>query len=511
MSKNQRRARQATYLVVGKVLSSLSEAMVPMLLVRFLPTTEVGVLSAMMLLYAIIAPVLTAAFPGTLMYYLPTRSAPERRSIAKHIAAILLGLGAVAAGLMVALGLFALWSPELLRRLTDQVVGGTSAVGPSGLKYMLVLALLPLGDLPSRILPNLLVVEDRAQAAAGVGVIKSLGMTTATLVPILLGWDLWYVVASISVFGLSYGALTLYYLRALYPHPDRVASPLHTGELVSFAFPLGLTDITATLNAKLDQFLIMLAFAAAMVAQYRVGAWQMPLVTTIAYAVGNVYVPHFTRMFSEGRGREVIQTWRLSIRKVSLIVVPMALVFVVAAEETIELLFTADYLRAANVFRAYCLLSMGRVAAFGAVIVAAGRPKLVFQAAALSLAANVGISIPLLLLLGFEGPAIGTALAFVPMVMAYCWCIARAYDMRFSEIFPLADYLKVVALGAVAAGVATAFKLNAPCGPALRLAGVAAVLFSVFVALGAATRLIGREDWLFMGQWFSRKLRRQAE
>lgn len=510
MSDNQERARQATFLVIGKVLSTLSEAAVPIVLVRMLPATEVGILSAILLIYAILAPILTAAFPATLMYYLPTREAPARHAIAARVGLVLLGLGAIAAAVMFGLGLIALVAPDTLRGITDKVVGGTSAVGPSGLKYLMILALMPLGDIPSRMLPNLLVVEGRASTAAGIGVVKSIGVAGFTLVPILLGLDIWYVIGSISLFGFGYGGLVLYYLRTLYPGARHEAFPFTTGNLFRFAIPLGLTDITSTLNGKLDQFLITLSFIAAMVARYRVGAFQIPMVTTIAMSVGTVYTPHFTRLFSEGKAREAIETWRLSIRKVALLVVPIALVFAVAAEETIELLFTANYLGASNVFRAYCLLTMGRVAAFGSVIVAAGRPKLVFQAAAISFGSNLVISVPLLLIIGFEGPAIGTALAFIPMVASYCWCIARASGLRFREIFPLGAYLKVVAVGAVAASAAVTFKLSVPFGAALRLTGIAVVLLAVFAMVGTATRLIRREDWLFMGHWFSKKLRRPS-
>ncbi len=511
MSENQERARQTTFLVVGKVLSSLSEAAVPMVLVRMLPATEVGILSAILLLYAILAPILTAAFPATLMFYLPTREAPARRAIAARVGLVLFGLGASAAALLFGLGLIALLAPNTLHALTNSVVGGTSAVGPEGLKYLLILAIMPLGDLPSRMLPNLLVVEGRASTAAGIGVVKSIGTAVFSMVPLFLGMDIWYVVGSIALFGFGYGGLVPYYLRKLYPGASRAAVPFTTGALFRFAIPLGLTDITSTLNAKLDQFLITLYFVAAMVAQYQMGAFRIPVVTAIAMSTGAVYAPHFTRLFSKGKFREAIDTWRLSIRKVAMLVVPISLVFVVAAEETIELLFTRDYLAASNVFRAYCVLSMMRVAAFGPVIVAAGRPKLVFKAAAISFGSNVVISVPLLFIIGFEGPAVGTALAFIPGAAAYCWYIAKASGMHFREIFPVTDYLKVVAVGAVAAGAAAAFKLSFPFGAALRLTGIAVVLLAVFVIVGSATRLIRREDWLFVGQWFSKKLRREND
>ena len=127
MTGNQERARQATFLIVGKVMSTLSEAAVPMVLVRALGATEVGILSAVLMIYAIVAPILTAAFPATLMYYLPTREPSARRAIATRVALVLFGLGALAAAVLFGLGLVALLAPESLRGITDSVVGITIA------------------------------------------------------------------------------------------------------------------------------------------------------------------------------------------------------------------------------------------------------------------------------------------------------------------------------------------------------------------------------------------------
>jgi O-antigen/teichoic acid export membrane protein len=206
-------------------------------------------------------------------------------------------------------------------------------------------------------------------------------------------------------------------------------------------------------------------------------------------------------MFRNGRARDAIALWQASIEKVSLLVVPVALVFAVAAEEVVEILFTAEYAGAAPVLRWYSILTMGRVAAFGSVIVATGRPGFVFQASVLSLVANVALSVPLLMALGVVGPAVGTTLAFVPIVAFYTWSIARASELPMREILPLRAYGRVVAVGLLGVAAALAWKLGMEGSAGFMLAGQALLLLGTFAAVGTLTGLVTREDWRYVWRW----------
>jgi O-antigen/teichoic acid export membrane protein len=427
------------------------------------------------------------------MYHLPGRPLPERAAVARTIAGVLFGLGVAAAALLLVIGhngraLVAAVSPVDEASVVD--------LGP-----LMVIALLPLGDLPGRLLPNLLVAEDRPRAAAAYGVFRSLGLSLCTLLPIALGGTAWTVAWCLVLVGAAQGVWVLASLRSLYGGVPRVPSPTPLREMVRFGLPLGLTDIVAVLNNGLDRFLILLMFSDVVFAEYQAGAWQIPIVTRVPYVVGTAMAPQLAEMFRHGRPRDAIALWQASIEKVSLLVVPVALVFVVAAEEVVEILFTAEYAGAAPVLRWYSILTMGRVAAFGVVIVAAGRPGFVFQASVLSLAANAMLSVPLLIALGVVGPAMGTTLAFVPIVAFYTWSIARASGLPMREILPLRAYGRVVAVGLCGAAMALAWKLGMEGSAGFLLAGQAVLLLGTFAAVGTATGLVTREDWRYVWRW----------
>ena len=502
----QSHSEQAGVLVLGKILATLSEAIVPLVIVRLLGKADVGILSGLLLVYSTVALVLTAGFPETLTFYLPTRSPAERRAIAFEVARALFLLGVLGGLVLTGISLLARYSPSLASGMAGK--GATSVSAVESLKYLLLLAIYPIADLPGRMLPNLLIVEQRARAAAGVGIIKAIGSSAAALLPIALGAPLWVVVLSIGSFGFLFGAVLLYYMRALYPGVARVASPVRMRTLLAFGLPLGLTDIVSMLNNQVDRYLIILFFPAAAMAEYQAGAWQIPIVTTIPYTVGAVYAPRFVELFRAGKNHEAIGIWRQSALKTALLVVPITMVFIVAAEETMELLFTASYLRAAPVFRWYCLLTVGRVATFGSVIVAAGTPRFVFQAALVSLLANLVLCAVLVKVVGFDGPAMGTAIAFIPSAIYYCFCIALATRLKLREIFPLFGYLRVLLLGVAASLPAWWFKYAVTWPAALRLPVEAVLVVGSFALLGTLVGEIRCDDWQFLGNWFRLRMLR---
>ena len=492
------RSRDAGVLVMGRVLATASDALLPLVLVRLLDKTEVGVLGSVLLLYQTVAIVLATDLPTALMYYLPGRPSAERRAIAWQMAFGLLAFGALAGLVLLATGLLPSFAPQLSARLF-------SSEGPSlvrgGLEYLCLLAAFPLGDLPARMLPNLLVIENRSDAAARFAVIKSVGNALFVLVPAALGMGMRSVILSYSLFGLIQGGVLVYFLRVLFTGTARVRTPVTFMTALRFALPLGVTDVLAQLNGRLDRYLISATFTAAVFAEYHVGAFQIPILGTIAYSVGTAYTPLFTELIQAGKARQAIDAWRASIPKVALVVVPFSMVFVIGAEEFVTILFTKQYLHAAGVFRWYALMTLARAAAFGSVIVAAGKPQLVLRAALGALLANGLFSGLGLWLFGFEGPAMGTALAIVPNIAVYCYYIGRATGLPALSIYPLAAHAKIVLLGAVAALPALLVKQYVPLPAALKLAAFAVLILGGFCALGLATRQLTRDDLRYARSW----------
>jgi O-antigen/teichoic acid export membrane protein len=490
-------AKQAGVLVLGTTLATLSSALAPLLIVRLIGKADVGRLLSVTLVYETVAMLLSTGFPYTLLYQTSNREKPERAAIARRIAGIACGMGAAGAALVVLVSLILRARPFGYE---------PSATFEAQLGMLIVLAPSLVADLPFRLMPNLLVAEGLARRQAGLQVIRTIALTMATLVPLALQASVATVIVCYAAVRWVFGAWVLVELRRLYHAEPRVPVPLSTGAFWRFAIPIGMTEAIAILNQQLDRWLVLLALPAVRFAEYQVGAWQVPVIGTIAYSVGAAYTPELVKHFQAKDPQGALALWQKSIHKVSLIVLPVTMALVVGAEELVTLLFTKDYSDAASVFRFYSVLTFLRVASYGNVIVAAGRPTLAVRAAGLGLFYNALFGIPLVLSLGFVGPAVAAACAFVLQVATYVFFISRAACVSVLDVFPMAGYLRVLSLAAVG-GVAGYFVKRLLAGHVLAafLLEVLTVL-AVFTALGLVTRTIARADLAYARDWLKLKI-----
>ena len=504
---------QAGILVLGQIATTITQAILPWFIVRMLGKGDVGAFAALMLVYNTLATLMTAGFPPAVLYFNAQRGPADRRSLALRVWAMLVALGAGAGALMWLMSRFGAdasdwgattfgWAPT---------VGEARAERDAVLAALGTFALYPALDMTSRVIPNLLISEQRPRGAALFGLVKAMGSLAATLVPAALGFGLEGMVLGMLAFGALQAVGVLALLLRLYRGVGAPESRVSYGHLLRFSIPLGMTDIINILNASLDSYLVMFTMSASLFAEYRMGAWQIPLVTSTAYAVGAVYLPRFVRLFGEGKSAEVLTLWRGSISKVSLIVVPVCAVFVVGAEEFCALAFTPEYSNAAPVFRIYSLLTMARVTAFSTLLVAAGQTPMILRSAALTVVSNVAVSVPMLLAFGYLGPPLGQLIAFVPTVAIYCYFISRALGQPMSHTFPVVAYLKVVAAAAGPCALASLAKFAWPDAPGMALAVEAGVILVGFAAVGSAAGLITREDWRFVGDWVRLKALRRRD
>ncbi len=478
----------------GRTLATFIEAAMPLVIAAVLSKSQAGLLFAILLIYTTTELILTSGLPVSLSYMLPGRPLHERAAITRKLTKLLYGIGAMAGAAFVGASVIA------------------ANIDPaSSVAHLGFLALLPLGDVPSRVLPQLLIVES-APAAATVSVtLRSLGRVVSLLIPVLLGWSLPATLLTMSAFGLVMAVVCAVYVRKVHASAQRVESPISTRELVRFSLPVGATDLVANLNGALDKALITALFAKAILAEYQAGAFQIPIVPSVVYAVGIAYAPRFAELLRAGQGKSAVDLWRAQSAKTALLIVPISMVFIVAAEPAMVALFGAQYLNGASVLRLYSIMTLGRITSYGTLIVSAGRASLLFRAAFIALVANVVISVPLVFLMGFNGPALGTVLAFIPTVLIYVRYISISTGVPFKQVFPLAAFSRAVGLGLLAALPALACGLTFfdPARgrlPALLLFAVQATLVLVgFGVLGTITKQISRDDWRFLVGWLVRR------
>lgn len=494
-AQGRNEARDAGVLVFGSLVAKLAEAAVPFVIARVLVKADVGALTGLMVIYGTLAMILTAGFPAAVLYYMAGRDPAQRAAIARRLYGTVMVLGMGIGVLLLLIGWLGDWA---LLWFGEWISGGDGE--PADLHALRYMALYPVFDVLARVYPNYMIAIGRARTSATFQVLRGAGLAAAQLIPAALGFGLPGIVIGMTVFSALQAIGIGRVVREQHRGLPKVEPDVSVREMVRYSYPLGLTDMINVLNQYVDRYAILWLFTAEALASYGVGAWQIP-VTSIAYSVGHVYIARYVELIKQGKGEEVMRLWRESIHKVSLIVVPVCMVFAVGAEEFMSVAFTADYIDAAPVFRAYTIYTMARVASFGALIMAANRGKLLIRAAGFSLLSNIAITGPLVLTVGFLGPAIGTVLAFIPTVALYCWYISRALKVDFRNTFPVWHWLGVVALSTAAAAPAIALKLWVPMHPVLALVVYAVSIPPLFVLLARLTGMMSAEDLAFALRW----------
>jgi hypothetical protein len=102
----------------------------------------------------------------------------------------------------------------------------------------------------------------------------------------------------------------------------------------------------------------------------------------------------------------------------------------------------------------------------------------------------------------------GTALAFLPSALYYCYCIALATNLKLRQIFPLVGFLRVLLIATIASLPAWWFKSQVSWPAAARLPVEALLVLGTFSLLGTLVGEIRRADWAFLANWLRLRMLR---
>jgi O-antigen/teichoic acid export membrane protein len=311
-------------------------------------------------------------------------------------------------------------------------------------------------------------------------------------------------------YGVLHFSALLVVMYILYRRVPAVPARITLREHASFALPLGLSGIMGQVTRQFDKYVVLYVIGVMSFADYSVGAWELPLVTVLPYSIGAAIVPVLVRMFEERRPQDALEAWKSTIPKTALLVLPIAAMFLICADDFIELVFGTQYLNAATPLRLYTIILFQRVVEYGAILRAAGDTKAVLYGTSILFVANAGLSVPLAYVIGFNGPALATLLANVPGLLFMLHRIARATKSSWRQVFPWKAYGRVLGIAAAAALPALLFRWAVPLSAAADLTVVAIGYLGLFALLATVAGVIRRDDWAFVARWLSMRQLVQA-
>jgi O-antigen/teichoic acid export membrane protein len=260
--------------------------------------------------------------------------------------------------------------------------------------------------------------------------------------------------------------------------------------------PFGLAGTVVTVLTSVDRFYVSRFFDSEAFAVYSVGCYQLPIVTVVFTSATSVLLGRMAELQKEGRFADMLALWRSATRKMSLVSIPVTVVFAVLAHEFIVGLFTAQYAEAVPIFVAFLLLIPRQAVPYGAVTRAFGLTRYIFYVCLVALAVAVGLSFILVRIvpLGLLGPAIG--------VVAGSWVVAEAQiaktrqllGVSYVRLFPWRDLGRMTALALALGAVLLAVHARVTAPPIIVLAAGCTLYLAAYYLLAVGFGIIRRAE-----------------
>lgn len=466
-------------------------------LVNLLAKTDFAIISYLLLIYESARYLATLGFPESVFYFFERVTRNARKAFALQTCAIMMVTATISAMVIFAIS-FAV--PSLLGHWDE---ASQAAI----MEFLPIMALVSFLEIPTWPVPNVLLAADRQKDAAWYQLLTSALTFGAIIGPLALGYPLMVSLYCLLGYSIIRFIISFIWLWAVLPPLVETSGKVLLKEQIKFAIPIGASSLVSRFNKFIDKFVVSLILPAAALAEYNVGAQEIPIVRVIPFAVGSVLISRYVSLQLDGKKEELLQLWYKGIKKVSLVVLPLTVMFVVIAYDFITVLFGEEYEAAVIPFQIYSLIILMRVTHYGSILQAFGDTKGVLYTSLNLLVANIVLSVPFTLMWGINGAAFSTLLANFYNWVVVLRRIGGHMELPAHKVLPFPYYLKVMS-SAIAGGILAWLVryLAFPNIAAIAALGLSMIIFLLLFALiGTLTKTISKEDWIQFGEWMRLK------
>jgi O-antigen/teichoic acid export membrane protein len=463
--------RPILWLVGGRLAGVAGTIAIPFVLARVLDPSQFGAYRQLFLVFATLYAVAQVGMAECLYYFVPRGEDDAGRFAANSMVALAVVGVAGAAVLTFASGPVA------------AVVGN-----PAVARWLPALGAFLACMLMSAVLEIVLVSRGRVREAAVTYFASDIARAAFLVVPAIVYGTVTAVIAGAVAFAGLRLAATIVVLGRGFAGRFRPDFRLLPSQL-AYALPFAAAIVIDTLQAQLHFYFVSNRFDVATFAAYSVACFQIPAVDYLVSAAGNVLMVAQARR--AGDPAAILDAWRDTVARLSLVLVPLMAWILVAGPDIIAFLFGPRYAASGGLFVLGSMAILGACLPTDASLRAFAETRFLFWAGIVRLAV-VAVSLPFLvgafglvgaILSSLVSLAVGKAVALVR--------VRQRIGVRWSELLPGRSLLATL----IAAGGAAAFSLTvvrAFAWPSafLRLGAAAAAFAPVFWLVAARLKLL---------------------
>ncbi|HRI71942.1 MAG TPA: oligosaccharide flippase family protein [Polyangium sp.] len=479
--------------VGGQFVSAIIGLLQGVLLVRWLDKRAYGTISLVLFLLATGRELGMLYLPESILYFAPKANRGELLGLLRQSMRLLAGLGVVVALILALLGL----------------APGIFLNGRTDLGALLVLAgLVSIVAFPSSAYGNLFIATDNHRRAAGISLFLTLLGAAGNLIPAALGWPVSIILWSMVVSAIVRIVLSERLVRQMFDGTNLVPFPGGVRAQFQYVLPLSITRFAGVFNQKLDRFIVGLFFGAESFAEFAIGSQELPLVSILPYTIASTMTPKLVELYESGKSRvegarNAIAMWHAGMRKATIVMVPIAVFLLLAAEPFMVALYGEKYRAAALPFRLYSGLMLVRLTGYGTMLMAFGRTKELMRIQIVGMVVNVSASFFLLPRIGMIAAPLGAVFTQLSMIVMILMRVNAQAHVGVRGIFPWSHWLRTVLAAAIAAAVSGAvlWLLSSRTPVAVQLVASVLTFVPPYVICANVFGVLTAEDRAFIRRW----------
>lgn len=466
-------SKQAGLLSIADFTRFVIKTLLGMALARLLLPAELGSYRQLHLIYATLSGILLLGFPQGMMYFLP--KAKDEETVGRLIARTM----NIVAGLAFICALTIFFSRSFI---------ANSFQNPALIRLLAIFSLYPLllfyGSLYNF---TMLGLKEPGKAAA-FALFSIISDFVIVLTAALIFRTLTAIVYASLISAFLQWLWALFGLRKK-SHSFELKNFEGFKEQTAYTIPLGISFIIGILCVQLDKLMISGFFRPEEFAVFSLGAMELPLIGVLINSVNAILLPNL----NSDNHDQTAAIFRSSVRKNSLIIMPLAVVFYIFASELMLFFYGKLYLDAAIYFRIYLFILPLRTATHALIFQAYGKTKLVMLDSLIMLTANAILNYILIRSLGMKGAAIATVIVSWLMAMIYLLQMKYHLKIKVSRFFPWAKMLYSLLIALIPAIIIYPF-LGYISIPFLRMTVFGALYMLLYFIIARTLRIIRNDD-----------------
>jgi O-antigen/teichoic acid export membrane protein len=233
---------------------------------------------------------------------------------------------------------------------------------------------------------------------------------------------------------------------------SRYEPPLHEPwrDQLRYCLPSGVASLLASLNRNVSNVIVARLLGAVALAQYAIGRFGEPVVTTLRNSVSASILPEMVRKDRGASGGTALELWQKATVINTIMLFPVIALVTRYAEPLVTMLFGTSYATAALIMQIYMLVVVRECFDFAPALRAVNRTRSLVES---NVAGFVTCAAAMFVLIPLSG-LVGAMLAFV--VACYvdaawlAWRTLQAYEVGVSQLLPWRSIAKTALAAAMA-------------------------------------------------------------